>query len=87
MVLHFETETDDYSTMIPVPIERYEQLLNIEAMYDRAIDELTSDIRITSRTYMFKHEVLMMLGAIREAKESKEREKQYENDLEKSVHF
>ena len=85
MVLHFETETDDYSTMSPVPIERYEQLLNTEALYDRAIDELTSDIRITNRTYMFKHEVLMMLGAIREAKASKEREEQYEDDLGETV--
>ena len=87
MVLHIETEVEDYSTMIPVPIERYEQLLNIEALYNRAIDELTSDIRITSRTYMFKHEVLMMLGAISDAEECKKREKQYEDDLEKSVHF
>ena len=80
MVLHFETE-DEYNQMIPVPIERYEHLLLVEALYDRTVDELLTDIKYSNKTYFRRHELLMMLGQTEEAVGMKRKEEEFENEL------
>ena len=84
MVLHYESE-NEYDQMIPVPIERFEQLLTIETLYNRAVSVLKSDIKINDRTSLFRHEVLAMLGAMSLAEIVREGEKTFEEYIKKTV--
>lgn len=83
MVLNFNTE--DYTLIIPVPIERYEHLLMVEALYDRTVNELTMDIAFDNKTYYFRHQILMMLGKNGEAAKMCGKEKEFEDNLGKTV--
>lgn len=78
MVLTFETE--DYNLIIPVPIERYEHLLKVETLYDRAVDELLTDINYSKQTYIRRDEILMMLGQTEEAPRMKRKEEEFDNE-------